>query len=90
MSVPEHSRFTVRGFSAKRMAYTLVIVSVLLLPFHTWADYRGDEYLAAVAFAFAVIALILGFRIPRNDRRRFLAFAVGLIVFVFHFLLQKL
>jgi hypothetical protein len=85
-----HLRFSVRGFSAKRMAYLLVAISALLIPFHSRADYRGDEYLAGIAFACMIVALILGLFVPRSDRHRFMPFLLGFIVFMIHGLFQKL
>jgi len=46
MKLSHNLRFTVRGFSAKRMAYLLIGISALLIPFHWRADYQGDAYLA--------------------------------------------
>lgn len=90
MRIPEHLRFSLRGFSAKRMAYVLDLISVFLLPFHSHADYMGDAYIAAVAFALTLVALALGFLVPRSDTHRFDPFALGLIVFLVHYFLQKL
>jgi len=90
MKLSHNLRFTVRGFSAKRMAYLLIGISALLVPFHWRADYQGDAYLAAVALAAMVIALALGFYTPATDRRRFLPFLVGFALLVIHGLLQKL
>ena len=90
MKAPYDLRFTVRGFSAKRMAYLLVVISGLLIPFHSRADYQGDEYLAAVALAAMLAALALGFYTLRSDRHRFRPFVLGFAFLVIHSLLQKL
>lgn len=90
MKFPYDLRFKVRGFSAKRMAYLLVSISAFLIPFHWRADYHGDTYLAAIALAAMVVALALGFYIPRTDRHRFLPFVLGFAFLVIHSLLQKL
>jgi len=81
----EHFRFAVRGFSAKRMAYLLTVISVILLPLHAVADYRGDEYLTLVALVFTTAALLLGYRVPKTDPRRFYPFTLGLIVCLIHY-----
>jgi hypothetical protein len=86
----QHAMFTVRGFSPKRFAYCLVFISALLLPFHAAADDIGDEYLAGVAFACMIAALVLGLFIPRSDRRRFQPFLLCFGVFLVHGLFQKL
>ena len=90
MKFPHDLKFTVRGFSAKRMAYLLVGISALLIPFHWRADYQGDAYLAGVALAAMLVALAFGFYSPRTDRHRFLPFVLGFAVLVVHSLLQKL
>ncbi len=72
------------------MAYLFTFLTVLLLPFHAVADYRGDEYLTAVSFAFMAIAFIPGLRVSKADKNRFLPFALALIVCVFHFFSCKL
>jgi hypothetical protein len=90
MKFPRDLKFTVRGFSAKRMAYLLVGISALLIPLHWRADYRGDAYLATVALAATVAALAVGFYTPRTDRHRFLPFVLGFAVLVVHSLLQTL
>ncbi len=90
MKESEHFRFSVRGFSAKRMAYLLSVISAFLLPFHAVADYRGDEYLTFVSLAFTVAALFLGSRLPETDSRRFYPFTLGLIVSLVHFFSCKL
>jgi hypothetical protein len=90
MRFMQHLRVSIRGFSAKRTAYLLVAISALLLPLHAKADGLGDEYLAGIAFACIMIALLLGLFIPQTDRRRFLPFLLCFIVFLLHSLLQKL
>jgi hypothetical protein len=86
----EHIRFSAHGFSPKRMAYLLISVSAVLIAFHSVADYRGDEYLTAVAFALMVAAFVLGFFVPRSDRRRFEPAMLGFVLLVIHMFLQKL
>jgi hypothetical protein len=90
MKIQDDLRFVVRGFSAKRMAYLLVGISALLIPFHWRSDYQGDYYLAGVAFAAMVAALVLGFCTPQTDRHRLWPFALGFAVLFIHSLLQKL
>lgn len=90
MRIMQHFRISIRGFSAKRMAYLLVAISALLLPFHARVDGIGDEYLASVAFACMAITLLLGLFIPQTDRRRFLPFLLCFVVFLIHGFFQKL
>ena len=84
------SNYSVRGFSPKRVAYLLLLVGVGLLPFHWVADYRGDECLAGVAFVFMVAALVLGYLMLRDDKRRFWPAAFCLFAFLAHCAVCKL
>jgi len=90
MKFPCDFGFALRGFSAKRMAWLLVMISALLIPLHGCADYQGDAYLAGVALVAMLAALTLGWCTPRTDRRRFWPFALGFTVLAIHSLLQKL
>jgi hypothetical protein len=86
----QHFRIPIHGFSAKWVAYLLVAVSTLLLPFHLRSDGIADEYLASIAFVCMAVALLLGLFIPRTDRRRFLPFLLCFVVFLIHGFFQKL
>jgi len=90
VKVPEHLKLSVRGFSAKRMAFGFVLISVLFWPFHFRADWKGDEYLTDLAFACMVAAFGLGYFVPRSDKQRFLPAALALLVMVVHWLSCKL
>ncbi|MDR3458504.1 MAG: hypothetical protein P4N60_13720 [Verrucomicrobiae bacterium] len=90
MRLIEHIRFSSHGFSPKRTAYVLVLISAVLLGFHSIADYRGDEYLTAVAFVLMLAAFVLGFYVSRSDKRRFEPAMLGFVVLVIHMFFQKL
>ena len=66
------------------LAFGFVLISVLFWPLHFRADWKGDEYLADLAFGCMVAALALGYCVPRTDRQRFLPAALALWVFVAH------
>ena len=78
------SHFTIRGFSARRLAYLLSFISTLLVPLHWRADWQGDGYLAGIALLFTLITLALCFLSPRTVECRFLPFALGVFVFAIH------
>jgi len=42
------SHFTIRGFSARRLAYLLSFISTLLVPLHWRADWQGDGYRTSI------------------------------------------
>lgn len=90
MKIPYDLKFVFRGFSPKRMAYLLVCISALLIPFHWRSDYQGDTYLSEVAAGAMVVAIALGYCAPKTERHRFRPFVIGFVVLVIHSLLQKL
>lgn len=90
LRISDFSRFSVQGFSPKRMAYLLVMLSALLTPIHWWVDFRGDGYLAMVTLACFLCSLFLGFFIPKTDKFRFLPASLGVVVFLTHSLLCKM
>ena len=83
-------KFSIRGCSPKRMAFLLVIMSALIWPLHFRADWRGDEYLAEVAFGLLIATFVLGLLIPRTDKRRLLPSLLAFLVFILHSLVCKL
>jgi hypothetical protein len=92
MRAPEILKFSIRGFSPKRMAYLLVLVSALLWPLHFRADWRGEEYLGEVAFGLLIATFVLGLLIPRGNKRRLLPLPslLALLVFIIHSLVSKM
>jgi hypothetical protein len=90
MKISAHLKFSFGGFSSKRMAWILVLLSACLFPFQSRIDFRWDEYVLDVAFTCALGALILGFFIPRNEKNRFRAAGLAFFLFIFHGLLCRL
>ena len=90
MRILEQLRFSVRGFSAKRMAFAFVLISVLSWPLHLRADWKGDEYLTELAFGCMVAAFALGYLVPRTDKQRFLPASLALLMTVMHWFFCKL
>jgi hypothetical protein len=86
----EHIKVSFRGFSPKLVAYCFVVISALLLMFHAWTGYRGDEYLTVGSLVLMLTAFILGFCIPRSDKRRFQPAQLAFVVLIIHLFLQKL
>ena len=90
MKVLEHLRISVRGFSAVRMAYLMVVINGLLLPLHARSDGWGDDYIMGVAFGCTIVSLILARFISRSERHRLLPFLLGIILLMVHGLFVKL
>ena len=55
MSIPQDLRFSVGGFSPKRMAYMLTACSLVLVPVHSWLPCEASEVLGGFALMVAVI-----------------------------------
>lgn len=78
MNLLHDMKFSVRGFSPKRMAYLLVGISAVLLPFHA----------VSVALLILFPVLVLGLFTPRSDRHRFLPQLLGLALFVIYIVIE--
>jgi hypothetical protein len=77
MKNSENFSLSVQGFSAKRMAYLLTFLATLLLPFHSIADYRGDEYLTAMACALMITRVNPWIFRSQSRQEQTLAFRAG-------------
>ena len=81
MNASEHLRFSVRGFSANRMAYLLDGIGLALWPLYGRADSLGSTYVVEVALAIVIVVLLLCLFTPRPVRHRWLPFLIGFIIF---------
>jgi len=84
MSITEHLKFSVRGFSPKRMAYLLDLMSVGFLPVHTFVSCEQSGGIAGFAFIDLLAVLVLCLFAPRSDSHRFSPFVLGFFILVFH------
>lgn len=76
-------KFSVRGFSAKRLAYLLNGVQLwLFVAVNMEAYYDECDGIVVGSLILVLANLILGFFCPRNDKSRFLPFALALLVFI--------
>jgi hypothetical protein len=89
VAIWEFSSFSVRGFSARRTAYLLVIVDAALIPFHWGANWAHDSAIMLGALLLSLAILALSFFISKAARGRFLPFAFSIILFLYHSLLCK-
>ena len=86
MHLVEHFKFSVRGFSSKRMGYLLDLVSLGFVPVHLNSSCEQSEGIAGFAFIDLLAVLVLCLFTPRSDKHRFLPLAIGLLVFMLHML----
>jgi hypothetical protein len=69
----EHLKFSVRGFSPKRMAFLLLSVQLWLFYSVQTEDYfQSSGGIGALSLTVMLANLLLGFFCPRNDQGRFL------------------
>jgi hypothetical protein len=84
MHIPQHFKFSVRGFSPKRTGYMLDLVSLGLVPVHSSVSCEQSGAIAGIAFFDMLVVLVLCLLTPRSDGRRFLPFVLGFFVFTLH------
>src|SRR5262249_39561553 len=82
----EHFRFTIRGFSPKRMAYLLDLVSLGFIQVHFSGSCEQSGGIALFALINFVAIGILCFCTTRTDSKRFLPLALGLFILLGHML----
>ena len=74
-------------FSAKRLAYLLDFVMLLLAPVYFFVPSAAGSIIGGFAFVLLFVLMILCLFIPRNDPQRFLPFLLGFGLFLMHSLL---
>jgi sugar phosphate permease len=85
MSNHDQSKVSVRGFSMNRFAYSLDVVSLLLLALHPLADtYFGNKKIMGVAFVLTIVVLLMCLLTPRTVRNRWLPFLLAFILLFIH------
>jgi hypothetical protein len=81
MNTHDQSKVAVRGFSMNRFAYSLDIVSLLLLAFYPFADtYLGNKKIMGVAFVLTIVVLLVCLLTPHTVRNRWLPFLIAFIL----------
>jgi hypothetical protein len=84
MNIPQDLRFTIGGFSPKRMAYALSAFSLVLVPVHSRVPCEASEALGGVALMLAFITGVLCWLIPRDAPHRLLPRVFALVAFLAH------
>ena len=84
MQLMEHFKFSLRGFSPKRMAYLLDLVCLGFVPHHMSSSCEESAGLAGYALVNLLAVFVLCLFTPRSDSRRFLPFALGFYVLLMH------
>ncbi len=85
----DFSSFSVRGFSARRAAYLLVVLDVVLTLIHWKARWEADGAIMLAALLLSLGTLALAFFVSKTARGRFLPFALTIVLFLNHSMLCK-
>jgi hypothetical protein len=87
MHISQDFRFSVRGFSAKRMAYLLDLVSLGFLYVHFTGSCEESEGISIFALAVVLAVFVLSRFTPRSDPHRLLPLGFGFTIFLAHMFL---
>ena len=84
MHIPEYLKFSVRGFSPKRMGYLLDLVSLGFVPVHFMASCEQSGGIACFAFFNILAIFVLCLLTTRTDKQRFMPFVLGIFIIILH------
>jgi hypothetical protein len=77
-------------FTAKRLAWLLVVASAACLPLHLVISGRQSNTIAGFAIGVIVMALALALFQPRTDAKRFLPAVCAFLLYLVHALFPSL
>ena len=86
MTIPEHPKFSICGFSGKRVGYVLAFVSFALIPAHFYISCEASGAVAGIGMILFLTTGILSFIVPRGTPQRFRAVAFVFIALIGHML----
>jgi hypothetical protein len=86
MRIPEQLRFSLDGFSGKRVGSVLAVVSFALVPTHFYASCEESGAVAAIGLTLFFFTGFLSFLVPRGTPHRFQPFAFAFLALVGHML----
>ena len=84
MHIPEPLKFTLGGFSAKRVGYILAITSFAFVPGHFFVSCEMSGLLAVFGIISFLATTVLSFISPRGTPHRFRPLAFAFIAFIAH------
>lgn len=84
MTIPEHLKFTVRRFSARRVGYLLAAVSFALVPAHFYVSCDMSGLIAGFDAILLLSTAVLSFAVPRGTPQRFRPVAFAFLAFIAH------
>lgn len=84
MHIAEYLKFSISGFSPKRMGYLLDLVSLSFVPVHFIVSCKQSGGIACFAFFNILAVLILCLLTIRTDKQRFMPFVLGIFIIILH------
>ncbi|MGN6552303.1 MAG: hypothetical protein ACTHLW_01015 [Verrucomicrobiota bacterium] len=84
MNIPEHLKFTTRGFSGKRVGYILSLVSFALVPSHFYISCQTSGAVAGIAFVIFGVTIIFSLVNPQGTPHRLHPVALAFIALAGH------
>ena len=88
MSIPQPFKYSVSGFSAKRVGYALVVANFALLPAHFQVSCEVSGEIAGIGIILFLITLLLSIFIPRGTPDRFRPLRFAMVALVAHMVCQ--
>jgi hypothetical protein len=84
MTLPEGSKFSVGGFSGRRVGYVLAFLCLALVPAHFYVPCEVSAAIASVDMLMFLLTAILCFSAPRSTPHRLRPLAFAFAAFVGH------
>jgi hypothetical protein len=87
VNIPPDFKFTIRGFSPKRMAYVLSLLSLALVPLHSHVSCEGSGVVGGMGAMLVFVAGILSYSQylqPPEVPRSLGPFALAFVALVAH------
>jgi hypothetical protein len=86
MSLQQHLRFTLTGFSPSRVALVLCVLSFSLVPAHFYVSCQMSGVIGMTSLVLLAAVVVLCLASPKAAPRRFLPLALALFAVLAHML----
>ena len=86
MSLPEPLKFSISGFSARRVALMLGGISFGFVPVHYFVSCEGSAATGAAGFTLFAVSSLLCLATPCDTPRRFRPLGLAFVALVLHML----
>lgn len=84
MTIPQSLKFSIGGFSGKRVGYVLAFVSFALVPTHFYVSCEASGAVAGIGLIAFLLTGVLSFIVPRGTPHRFRPLAFTFFALVAH------